>query len=89
MKNLIYILAVWNAVTFLQMAIDKFQAVRGKRRISESTLLAAAFAMGGFGGFFGALIFRHKTRKWKFRILLPVALIFNLSVIFLVWHDKV
>jgi uncharacterized membrane protein YsdA (DUF1294 family) len=86
MKNLIYILAAWNAVTFLMMAIDKLQAIRGKRRISESTLLTAAFAMGGFGGSLGSLVFHHKTRKWKFRILLPVALIFNLSVIFLVWY---
>jgi len=86
MKNMIYILAVWNTVTFFLMAIDKLQAVRGKHRISESTLLTAAFAMGGFGGSLGSLVFRHKTRKWKFRILLPVALIFNLSVIFLVWY---
>jgi uncharacterized membrane protein YsdA (DUF1294 family) len=68
------------------MAVDKHRAVRGKWRISESALLTSAFAMGGIGGFLGSLVFRHKTRKWKFRILLPVALLFNLSVIFLVWY---
>lgn len=86
MKELIYILAGWNGITFLLMAIDKYKAVKGKWRISESALLTAAFAMGGIGSFFGSICFRHKTRKWKFRILLPVALLFNLSVIFLVWY---
>lgn len=86
MKELIYLLAGWNIITFLLMAIDKYKAIQGKWRISESALLAGAFAMGGLGSFFGSVVFRHKTRKWKFRILLPVALLFNLSVIFLVWY---
>ena len=85
MKYLIYILIVWNLVTFIMMAIDKYKSMHGKWRISEQTLLTAAFAMGGFGGVIGSIVFHHKTRKWKFRILLPVALLFNLSVIFLVW----
>ncbi|MDD2190843.1 MAG: DUF1294 domain-containing protein [Eubacteriales bacterium] len=86
MEELIYILIVWNIITFLLMAIDKFQAVLGKWRISESTLLTTAFAMGGIGTFLGYIAFRHKIRKMKFRILLPVALLFNLSVIYLIWY---
>lgn len=86
MKEAIYILVAWNVVTFAMMAIDKYKAVHGKWRISESALLTAAFAMGAFGGFLGSVVFRHKTRKWKFRILLPVALLFNLSLIFLIWY---
>lgn len=87
MKDLIYIIIIWNAVTFLMMAIDKLMAVRGRRRISEAALLTSAFAMGGAGSLLGSMIFRHKTRKLKFRILLPVALLFNLSLLFLVWHE--
>lgn len=86
MKELVYILAAWNIITFFIMAIDKYKAVKGKWRISESALLTVAFAMGGIGSFLGSVVFRHKTRKWKFRILLPVALLFNLSVIFLIWY---
>ena len=86
MKEIIFILAVWNLIVFLLMGLDKFLAIRKKRRISEQTLLTAAFAMGGVGGIFGSLIFRHKTRKWKFRILLPVALLFNVSLVFLIWY---
>lgn len=86
MKELIYILCGWNLITFLLMAIDKYKAIRGQWRISESSLLTAAFAMGGIGGFLGSIVFHHKTRKLKFRILLPVSVVFNLSVIFLVWY---
>ncbi|HVI40424.1 MAG TPA: DUF1294 domain-containing protein, partial [Anaerovoracaceae bacterium] len=62
------------------------KATHGKWRISEQALLTTAFAMGGIGSLLGSIVFRHKTRKWKFRILLPVALLFNLSVIFLIWY---
>jgi len=86
MKDMIYILIGWNLIPFLLMAVDKYKAAHGKWRISEQVLLTAAFAMGGIGSFLGSVVFRHKTRKWKFRILLPVALLFNLSVIFLVWY---
>jgi uncharacterized membrane protein YsdA (DUF1294 family) len=86
MKESVYILVAWNIVTFILMAIDKYKAVHGKWRISEAALLTAAFAMGGFGSLLGSLFFHHKTRKWKFRILLPVALLFNISLIFLIWY---
>ncbi len=86
MKELTYILVTWNVITFIMMAIDKYKSTHDKWRIREQTLLSAAFAMGGFGSFIGSIVFHHKTRKWKFRILLPVALIFNLSVIFLIWY---
>lgn len=86
MDKVIYILIGWNVVTFLLMGIDKYKAIHNQWRISEQTLLTAAFAMGGFGSMAGSLVFRHKTKTWKFRLLLPIALLFNLSVIFLVWY---
>ncbi|QOX63488.1 DUF1294 domain-containing protein [Anoxybacterium hadale] len=86
MKEWIYIIIGWNFGTFLLMGADKFLAVKNMRRISEQTLLTVAFVMGGFGSLLGSILFRHKTRKWKFRLLLPVALLFNLSVLFLIWY---
>ncbi|MDF3001945.1 MAG: hypothetical protein K0Q48_2064 [Bacillota bacterium] len=86
MKEWIYIIMGWNFVTFLLMGTDKFLAVKNMRRISEQTLLTVAFVMGGLGSLLGSILFRHKTRKWKFRLLLPVALLFNLSVLFLIWY---
>lgn len=85
-EELVYILIGWNVITFIMMGIDKYKSMNGKWRISEQALLTSAFAMGGLGSFIGSIAFRHKTRKWKFRILLPVALLFNLSVMFLMWY---
>ncbi|MBR0596977.1 DUF1294 domain-containing protein [Sinanaerobacter chloroacetimidivorans] len=86
MKYAIYILAGWNLITFLIMGLDKYKSSHGKWRISEQTLLNCSFAMGGLGCLLGALIFHHKTSKWKFRIFLPIGLLFNLSVIYLIWY---
>lgn len=86
MKGLIYTIFGWNILTFLMMAADKYKSRNGRWRISEQTLLTAAFAMGGFGSLLGSIVFHHKTRKWKFRLLLPAAVLFNLSVVFLIWY---
>lgn len=86
MKYWIYILIGWNIVTLIMMAIDKYKSIHGKWRISEQVLLTSAFAMGGLGSAIGSVVFHHKTRKWKFRILLPIALLFNISVVFLIWY---
>lgn len=86
MNEWIYVLLGWNIFTLLIMGLDKLLAIYEKRRISEQTLLTLAFAMGGLGSFLGSIVFRHKTRKWRFRILLPIALLFNASLIFLIWY---
>ncbi|MDD6815156.1 MAG: DUF1294 domain-containing protein [Firmicutes bacterium] len=84
MKPLLWIAAlwlIWNLFTFLQMGMDKRKAVKEKQRISEKTLLLSAFCMGAVGSGAGMLVFHHKTKKWKFRILVPLALAVNLAVI--------
>ena len=78
---LIAALIVWNIVTFMMYSIDKRRASKGKWRIKESTLILVAFIMGGIGAFLGMTMLRHKTKHLKFRVLLPVALVFNILVI--------
>lgn len=77
---IVLLLSVWNLMTFFLMGLDKFKSSRGYWRVRESTLLICAFLMGGLGCWLGSFVFRHKSRKSKFRILLPVAWIFNLAV---------
>lgn len=83
MKWWIYVWLTWNIVTLLIMGVDKRKAVRHKRRISEAALLWSAFLMGGAGALAGSLLFRHKTQKTKFRILLPLACVCNLGAVLL------
>lgn len=51
---------------------DKWKAKRRAWRIPERTLLLLAAAGGCTGALAGMLMFRHKTRKLKFMIGVPV-----------------
>ena len=89
MKRLLWIVAlwiVWNLFTFLQMGLDKRKAIKGKERISEKALILCAFFMGAVGSGAGMLVFHHKTKKWKFRVLIPLALLVNLAVFFCIGY---
>ena len=70
---LIY-LAVINVINFLLFAIDKRRAVKQQRRIREYTLLGFSVLGGALGGLIAMWLFRHKTRKRRFTIGLPVIL---------------
>ena len=65
MDKLLYLyLAAINAAAFVMMGADKRRARRGRWRISEKALFAAALAGGSAGAVLGMQIFRHKTRHW-------------------------
>jgi len=77
---LIIALAVWNLLTFAMYGIDKQKAKNRQWRTSETTLIAAAFLMAAIGALLGMYIFRHKTKHIKFKILVPLGLIFNAAI---------
>ena len=56
-------------VSLTLYGIDKYRAVHNRRRIPEKILLLSALLGGAGGALAGMLVVRHKTRKWKFRIL--------------------
>lgn len=70
---LIYLFVV-NIAAFILYGVDKHRAVTHKWRISEAALLLFSFLGGGAGALIGMLFFHHKTRKWKFRILVPLSI---------------
>lgn len=74
------LLILWNILVLWLYGEDKRRSIKRKRRISEKTLLNCAFFMGGTGALFGMLIFRHKTKKGKFKILIPLFIIINILV---------
>jgi len=65
------------------MGIDKRKAVKGSYRISEKFLFTCAFAGGSAGILAGMYIFRHKIRRWKFKLGVPAILILELYMYFM------
>ncbi len=82
MKLLFLLMLTWNVITFIIMSIDKFKAKHDKQRISEKNLLLCSLLMGAVGIGLGMMAFRHKTRKIKFQVLVPITLIINAAVIY-------
>ena len=89
LKNvIIYFLAI-NIIGFFAMGIDKWKAKKNKWRIPEDTLFLFTFLGGGIGTIAGMYAFRHKTKKVKFTIGMPVVFILELIlVIYLIIRFK-
>ncbi len=81
----LYLVAA-NVVTFFLYGLDKFKASRGAWRISERTLLTAAFVGGCAGALLGMQLFRHKTRHRTFQILVPLACVLWVVILVLLWR---
>ncbi len=77
---LVYLAAV-NLITFIMFGVDKRAAIKGKQRIRELTLLFFALIGGSVGAIFAMKIFRHKTRKPKFTVTIPLMLFVQVAVI--------
>ena len=63
---------VINLLTFLLYGLDKYKAIRREWRIPERALLLMAFMGGAFGALSAMRIFRHKTRKGRFKLMVPL-----------------
>jgi len=70
--------------TFLIYGLDKVQAMRGKRRVSEWSLHLLALAGGTPGAALGQVVFRHKTQKKSFRRIFSL-IVFIQAVALTVW----
>ena len=92
---LLYYLIVINIVTFLVYGIDKWKAKQGSScrrasdhrssgRISECTLLILAVIGGSIGASLGMKVWRHKTQHKKFKYGLPLILLAQIALIYLI-----
>lgn len=80
---LAYLLAI-NVVTFFVYGIDKWKAKRSKWRISEAALLLLAVLGGSIGAWLGMKVWHHKTQHKKFQYGVPLILIAQIVLAFLV-----
>ncbi len=75
---LVFYLVLINLFTFFLFAEDKKRARKEMWRIPERTLVLFALFGGSIGALAGMYVFRHKTKKWKFRICIPVILVMQI-----------
>lgn len=81
---IVYALVGLNVLTFVVYGIDKWQAKRGNWRISEATLLLLAVVGGSMGALLGMRVWHHKTLHKKFKYGLPLILIAQALLVFLI-----
>jgi len=75
-----------NLASFLLMLFDKVRSTRpGAERISEGMMFFLAAIFGASGVYLGMFAFRHKTRKWYFLIGIPILIIQNVSLAYLIY----
>lgn len=84
---LVYYMVI-NGYAFLLFFADKHKARRHEWRIPEQKLLMTAFLGGGFGASAGMKIFRHKTQKNTFKILIPTSMILHGYIIYTYFANK-
>ena len=82
-----YYLIFINIVTFLVYGIDKWKAKQGSWRISEATLLMLAVIGGTIGALLGMQVWRHKTMHLKFKYGLPLILLAQIALIYLISNN--
>ncbi len=75
--------AIINLCVFAIYGLDKWKAIKGEWRTSERNLLSAA-VMGAPGALIGMIVFRHKIRKPKFYIGVPLILVIEVVIVILV-----
>ena len=80
MKLLLSYLVLINAAACLLMLIDKYKAKKNLWRIPEATLMTSALLGGSVGALVGMYTVRHKVRKPKFYIGIPLILICQLGL---------
>lgn len=75
-----------NLLAFVVVAYDKRLSRRegDQDRIPEGIIFFMASALGAVGVYIGMQILRHKTRKWYFQIGIPLMILQNLAVVYLV-----
>ncbi len=80
---ILYLISI-NLIAFICMKIDKGFAQKNKRRISERNLLTLAIIGGTLGIWTGMFWVRHKIKKLKFTLGIPLILLFQVTLSWLI-----
>lgn len=80
---LIFYLVLISLVSVVVTVWDKLTAIANKRRVPERTLMTLSTIGGSVAMLITMLIIRHKTRKHKFMIGIPVIILLQLVLVLL------
>lgn len=80
---------ILNILGFIIMGVDKRKAIRHAFRIPEATLFIIALIGGSLGSILGMYFFHHKTRKWYFVYGMPLILVLQLILLYLLLHSSI
>jgi uncharacterized membrane protein YsdA (DUF1294 family) len=84
--SILLIFGLINLSAFLIMLADKIKSTHpGAERISEGKLFFLAAAFGALGVYAGMFACRHKTRKWYFLAGIPLLILQNASLAYLIY----
>lgn len=75
-----YLLAI-NVLAFAVYGVDKWKARQGRWRVPEATLLGLAALGGSVGAWVAMQLFRHKTKKNKFRYGVPIMFVLQVAAV--------
>nr|MBQ8251910.1 DUF1294 domain-containing protein [Lachnospiraceae bacterium] len=78
-----------NLAGFALMGLDKYKAKKKAWRIPEATLFLFAFFGGSLGTTLGMFLFHHKTRHWYFLYGMPLILIIQVVILYLLWQSPI
>lgn len=81
MKYFIYYLLIINIIGFIIVLYDKKMAIKNNYRVSEKILFFVANIGGCYGFIISMYLFHHKTKKLKFKLLIPIICILWLVII--------
>lgn len=81
------VLVLINLWAFFLMGRDKKKSINTKhvRRMPEGQIFFWAAAFGAVGVYLGMISFRHKTKKWYFKLGIPMLMVQNVALVYVVW----
>lgn len=80
-------LVILNLIGIIVMGADKSRAKRKAWRIPEKSLFLVSILGGSIGTWAGMYLFRHKTKHWYFVIGMPLILILQTTLAFILLHN--
>ena len=80
-------LVIISVVTVIATVCDKGAARKGGRRVSEAMLILLALLGGSVAELFVMKKIRHKTRKRRFMIGLPIIFMLQVAILFFIFYN--